>query len=185
MKIISLLFLNVLALSGAGVYSQSLRGMDKSPMDMAFFPDNFAHDRKDGESAIVRVIYSRPQKDGRDVFGKLVPYGKVWRTGANEATEIMLYQDVTFNGHLLPKGRYSLFTIPGSSEWTIIFNSDLDYWGAYSYDKDKDVLRIPAKASQASESAEAFTIQFGRNGEKLGVMKLVWDKTEVDVPFTY
>jgi hypothetical protein len=93
--------------------AQKFRKADQSPMDMAYFPDHFAHDRKEGEKAIVRVTYSRPLKNGREVFGKLVPYGKVWRTGANEATEIKFYQDVEFGGKKVKAGSYSLFTIPG------------------------------------------------------------------------
>ena len=93
--------------------SQNFRKPDKSPMDMAYFPDHFAHDRKDGEKAIIRVTYSRPSKNDREVFGKLVPYGKVWRTGANESTEIKFYQDVVLNGRPVKAGSYSLFYHPG------------------------------------------------------------------------
>ena len=102
-----------LALFSTVSNSQNFGGLDKSPMDMAYFPDNFAHDRKEGEKAVVRVTYSRPQKGGREIFGKLVPYGKVWRTGANEAIEIKFYQDVEIAGKKVKTGTYSLFTIPG------------------------------------------------------------------------
>jgi hypothetical protein len=166
-------------------YSQGLPEPDKSPMDMAWFPDNFAHDRKPGEKAVARVIYSRPAKGNREVFGKLIPYGKVWRTGANEATEIKFYQDVVLGGKKVKAGTYSLFTIPGEKEWTIILNNDLDYWGAYSYNAKNDVVRVTAPASQSPESVENFAIQFGDKGPKKGVMRLAWEKTMVEVPFTY
>ncbi len=162
--------------------AQDFRGIDKSPMDMAYFPDNFAHDRKPGEKAIARVIYSRPQKSGRVVFGNLVPYGKVWRVGANEATEIKFYQDVELAGKKIVAGTYSLFAIPGEKQWTIILNKDLDYWGAYSYNEKNDVLRLTAPASALDKVVENFTIQFENKGEKQGVMKLAWDKTVVEVP---
>src|SRR5690348_12812621 len=79
-------------------FAQQFATLDKSPMDMAYYPNNFAHDRKAGEQAIIRVIYSRPAKGGREIFGKQTPFDKVWRTGANEATEIKFYQDVEFAG---------------------------------------------------------------------------------------
>jgi hypothetical protein len=167
------------------VKAQSFRGLDKSPMDMAYFPDNFAHDRKPGQNAVVRVTYSRPEMKGREVVGKLVPYGKVWRTGANEATEIKFYQDVELAGKKVKAGTYSLFTIPGEKEWTIILNNDLDYWGAYSYKQANDILRVTAPSAETANAVENFTIQFQSTGENQGVMKLAWAKTVVEVPFKF
>ena len=165
--------------------AQSFRGVDKSSMDCAYFPDNFAHDRKGDDKAIMKVTYSRPLKNGRDVFGKLVPYDKVWRTGANESTEIKLYQDVMFGDKKLSAGTYSLFSIPNATEWTIIFSSDVDYWGAYSYKESGDVLRVKGKPMEGKKEVEAFTIQFDSTGKNSGVMRLAWDKTVVEVPFTF
>lgn len=107
----------------------------------------------------------------------------MWRAGANEATEIKFYQDVELSGKKVKAGTYALFTIPGEKEWTIILNSDLDYWGAYSYNDKNDVLRVSAPATQLNSTVENFTIQFESKGEKQGVMKLAWDKTLVEVPF--
>lgn len=185
MKTLTLLLFFVLSFLLTNVQAQSFRGLDKSPLDMAYFPDNFAHDREEGDQAIMRVIYSRPQKKNREIFGKKVAYGKVWRTGANEATEIKLYQDVSFEGKKLEKGVYALFTIPGEKEWTIIFNKDLDFWGAYRYNEGNDSLRVTAKASTSSGTTEAFTIQFEAEDDKKGVMNIAWDNTIVKVPFTY
>ncbi len=183
MKRISLaLVLTILC--GSMLQAQTFTEPDKSAMDMAYYPNNFSHDRKAGDKAVVRVIYSRPQKNEREVFGKLVPFDKVWRTGANEATEIKFYQDVMLAGKKVKAGSYSLFTIPGAKEWTIILNSDLDYWGAYSYNEKHDVLRVKAPATELATPVENFTIQFEKKGEKEGVMKFAWDKTLVDVPFT-
>lgn len=165
--------------------AQDFRKPDKSPMDMAYFPDHFAHDRKDGEKAIIRVTYSRPVKNDREVFGKLVPYGKVWRTGANESTEIKFYQEVDLNGKKVKAGTYALFTIPGEKEWIIILNSDLDYWGAYKYNEKNDVVRVTAPVSTLTEPLESFSVQFQSKGDKKGVMKLGWDKTVAEVPFSY
>ena len=174
--IFMILFCNVLV-------AQQFRGLDESPMDMAYYPHHFAHDRKPGDKAVIRVTYSRPKKNGREIFGKLVSYDKVWRTGANEAAEIKFYQDIEFGGKKVKAGSYSLFTIPGKKEWTIILNSDLDYWGAYSYNDKNDVLRISAPAIELNSTVDSFTIQFETKGDKEGIMNLAWDKTVVKVPF--
>lgn len=121
--------------------AQDFRGLDQSPLDAAYYPDNFAHDRKPGEKALIKVVYSRPQVKGRTIFGDKVPYGEVWRTGANEATEVKFYEDVTIDGKDLAAGTYALFSVPGEEEWTIIFSADLNYWGAYSYKEGNDVLK--------------------------------------------
>jgi len=167
------------------VYGQNFRGTDRSPMDMAYFPDNFAHDRKDGEKAIIRVTYSRPMKNGREISGGLLPHGKVWRTGANEAPEVKIYEDITLDGKKVKAGEYSLFTIPDENEWTIILNEDLDYWGAYSYNEKSDVIRVTVPVTELDNAVEAFTIQFEDKGDGQGVMWLAWDKTGVEVPFQY
>jgi hypothetical protein len=154
-------------------------------MDMAYFPHNFAHDRKEGEKAIIRVIYSRPAVNGREIFGKLIPYGEPWRTGANEATEITFYQDIELAGKKVKAGSYSLFTIPKEKEWTLILNTDLDYWGAYSYNAKKDALRVVTPVSTLTTGVENFTIQFEAKGQRKGIMKLAWAQTMVEVPFNY
>lgn len=165
--------------------AQTFRGIDRSPGDIAYFPDNFAHDRKEGEKAILKIIYNRPQKKGRKIFGDLVPYDKVWRTGADEATEIKLYKTVYFAGKKLKAGTYSLFTIPTQDEWTIIFNKELDYWGAYSYKNSSDVLRVKATSKKVAETIEAFSIQMADNGPNAGTLRLGWDDTIVELPFRY
>lgn len=157
--------------------AQDFRALDQSPLDIAYFPDHFAHDRKPGDEAVARVTYSRPQANGREVFGGLVPYGEVWRTGANEAPEIKFYRDVTIGGQSLPAGTYSLFTIPGEDEWTVIFNEALDYWGAYRYDEGKDVLRATAPTETLDKPEEAFVIQFAAGEGNTAVMHLAWGDT--------
>jgi hypothetical protein len=164
---------------------QYFRGLDRSPMDIAYFPDNFAHDRKPDDKAIIRVIYSRPQRKGRELFGSLVPFGEVWRTGANEATEIKFYREISLNGQSIDPGTYSLFTIPGDNEWIIILNSDLDYWGSYSYQEENDVARISAKLEEIDQNVEPFTIQFEQAGPDKGIMQMAWGTTLVEIPFEY
>ena len=181
MKKYCLILVGLLGFS-VGVEAQTFRGLDKSPMDIAYFPDHFAHDRKPGDQAIIRVVYSRPQANGREVMGTLVPYGEVWRTGANEAPEIKLYQDVTIDGKTLAAGTYSLFTLPEKDAWTIIFNKDLDYWGAYQYNQEQDVLRVSAPAKTRDEPLEAFSIQFEKGPDNTAVMHLGWGNEVASLP---
>jgi hypothetical protein len=190
-KTLLLLFLSGLIIIEAN--AQKLRGIDKSPMDMAYYPDNFAHDRKFAPKligdmpTIVRITYSRPAKKEREVFGtKIVPYGEVWRLGANESTEIKFYQDVTIQGKKVKAGTYSLFAIPTATEWTIILNNDLDFWGAYSYNKDNDVLRISVPTKKTDEVVENFSIQCIKGiNDKETTMKMAWDMTLVEIPISF
>lgn len=155
--------------------AQKFAGIQKSPTDISYAKANRS-DKPD-----IKVVYSRPQKKGRAIFGELVPFGKVWRTGADEATEIKLSKDMTIGGTLVKAGVYSLFTIPNEKEWTIILNSDLDSWGAYAYDEKKDVARINVPVKQ-SEELEAFSIAFEKTDNGY-TMFLGWDTTLVKVPF--
>lgn len=190
-KILLLFYLSSIVLLEAN--AQKMRGIDKSPMDMAYYPDNFAHDRKFAPKligdmpAIVRVTYSRPAKKDREVFGtKIVPYGEVWRLGANESTEIKFYKNVTIQGKKVKAGTYSLFVIPTATEWTIILNKDLDFWGAYSYNKDNDVLRVSVPTKKTDEVIENFSIQCIKgSNDKETTMKMAWDMTLVELPISF
>jgi len=134
--------------------AQKFAKLDKSPMDAAAYPTSYKVSDK-----MVKVIYSRPQLKGRTVE-KLAPSGKVWRTGANEAVAITFYKDVTFGGKAVKAGTYSLFTIPGEKEWTVILNTAENVWGAYTYNEADDVVRVMAPVSKSEESIEAFSIAF-------------------------
>lgn len=157
--------------------AQDFSGLDKSPMDIAAYPSSY----KVADKA-VRVTYSRPQLKGR-ALSELAKPGEVWRTGANEAAEITFYKDVNFGGQDVKAGTYSLFTIPGSGEWTVILNKNLNQWGAYSYDEGADVARVSAGASMDGKSLEEFSIAFK---EVDGGVHMImgWDKTRVAVPIT-
>lgn len=124
----------------------------------------------------LEIAYSRPSIKGRQIWGTLVPYDKVWRTGANEATTFTTNKDVKVEGQVLPAGRYALFTIPGEKEWTIIFNKTADQMGAYNYDSNQDVLRVKAKPSESKEFTEQFTIRSSADG----VVSILWEKLKVD-----
>lgn len=130
----------------------------------------------------IEVNYCQPSKKGRVIFGELEPYGKVWRTGANEATEISFNKAVQFGGKSLQAGKYTLFTIPQKDEWTLILNSQLDQWGAFEYDETKDILRVQAPADSTAEVTEMFTIDFKEADNKVVHMRLIWDQTKVEVP---
>ena len=130
----------------------------------------------------VTINYSRPSVRGRTIFGELVPWGAVWRTGANEATTIELADDVTINGAKLAKGLYSLHTIPGANEWTVIFNSEATQWGSYSYDAAKDALRVAVKPLASEHSHEMLTFAFPVVTADSAEVVMAWDR--VMVPFT-
>ncbi|HMC01926.1 MAG TPA: DUF2911 domain-containing protein [Flavobacteriaceae bacterium] len=160
------------ALITFNVNAQDFKDLDKSPMDAASFPTSNRITEK-----TVKVIYSRPQLRGRTVES-LTPYGKVWRTGANEATEITFYKDVTFGSTPVKAGTYSLFTIPGEKEWTFIISSDVDVWGAYSYDKANDVARATGTVTEGKKIIEPFSIAFDDEGS----MHFGWGTVRVSVP---
>lgn len=160
--------------------------MDKSPMDVSYYPVNYPilkiQDRAT-EPLLARVVYSRPQKSGRTVFGELVEYGKVWRLGANEATEVEFYKDVKVAGKKLKKGRYTLYALVSQDKWTIIFNSDTDTWGAFKYDAKKDVLRADVPVQKNTEILEALSMTFEKAN---GGFNLVagWDDVVVRLPMS-
>jgi hypothetical protein len=137
----------------------------------------------------VRVFYNRPFKKGRAIFGNLVPYDTAWRTGANEATTFETSKDLSFEGKILKKGRYSLWTIPRQETWTVIFNSEFGQWGVNfagqaNRDPSRDALSVDVHAVQQEREFEQFTISFEKVGED-AEMVLIWDKTLVAVPFSY
>lgn len=129
----------------------------------------------------ITIKYSRPGVKGRAIWGALVPYDKVWRTGANEATSIAFSDDVTVEGQKLAKGMYSLHTIPGKDQWTIIFNSVADQWGSYSYDAAKDVLRVNVKPETGSHT-EWLTFEVPDLTTDTAKIAIRWEK--IVVPFT-
>lgn len=157
--------------------AQKFSGLDKSPLDIASYPTDY----KNADKA-VRIIYSRPQLKGRSI-SELAKAGEVWRTGANEATEITFYKDVNFGGKAIKAGTYALFTIPGAKEWTVILNGNMNQWGSYFYDEAADVARITVPNGSDSKALEEFSIAFK---EVDGGVHMVmgWDKTRVAVPIT-
>jgi hypothetical protein len=137
----------------------------------------------------ITVIYNRPYKKGRVIFGELVPFGKVWRTGANEATIFKTNKDLSFgNNRVLKAGEYTLWTIPGEQVWTIIFNNETGQWGVgfngeANRNPEKDELTTEAPSVSIEKEFEQFTISIEKAGEDLE-LTLIWDKTLVAVPFS-
>ena len=152
--------------------AQEFKGMDKSPMDQAAYPSSYRVSDK-----VVKITYSRPQLKGRSL-DKLAPAGKVWRTGANEVPEITFYKDVTFGGTNVKAGTYSLVTIPGEKEWTVILSNQLNVWGAYFYNDKEDVARVKGAVSSSDKEIEAFSITFGDDM----TLHMGWGNTVVSVP---
>lgn len=125
-------------------------------------------------AAKVSITYCQPSARGRKIMGGLVPFGEVWRTGANESTTIEFDKPVKVEGQTLAAGKYALFTIPGEKEWVIIFNKDFKQWGAYDYKKSEDVLRVTVKPAQTDSFVEAFNILVGKEE-----IFLKWENTQV------
>ena len=148
------------------VYSQKFKGLDKSPLDMIQFPGNR------GESQWARILYSRPQLNGRDI-SNLVPEGKVWRMGANESTELTLYLPMKIGGTSISKGSYTLYAIPFENEMTLIINRATNVWGAYSYKKELDVIRVKVPLKEVEESLEAFSMIFDKEESGM-VLHMGW-----------
>src|SRR5258706_7879453 len=133
----------------------------------------------------LKITYSQPHKRGRKLFGGLVPYGQVWRTGANEATELTVTKDILVNGTLLKAGTYSLFTIPDPEKWTIVFNSDLGLWGSYNYNPKMDVLRFQATVQPLADVVyEPFTIRIEAKNDRAEV-RLLWNNVSIDFPVQF
>ncbi len=177
-KLMTLATLALALVFSTNAISQEFGGMDKSPADIAAFPSSYKEADK-----LVRVTYSRPQLKGRSM-AELAPAGKVWRTGANEAVEIVFYKDAKVGGTDIKAGAYSLFTIPGDKEWTVILNSKLNQWGAYSYDESADMARVKAAASKGGESLESFSIAF-KDADGGADMVMGWGTTRVSLPVTF
>lgn len=136
------------------------------------------------KDSYIKITYCQPKKRGRVIFGGVVPYGQVWRTGANEATEITLTRDAFINGTLLPAGTYSLFTIPEKENWTIIINKEVGLWGSYNYNEKLDVLRFVVPAQNMSEVSESFTIQFDQRNSVADLL-LLWDHIKISIPIQF
>ena len=180
-----------LLLMTPGIYSFSqsaskLPEVDKSPMDVSYYPGNYPIlkiQNRATEPLVARILYSRPQRQGRKIFGDLVEFGKVWRLGANEATELEFYKDVNIGGKKITKGRYTLYAIVNEDTWTMILNKDTDTWGAFKYDSKKDVLRTDVPVHKSEDAVESMSMWFEKtvSGTSLNI---AWEQVKIALPIT-
>ncbi len=161
----------IVIFSNQGI-AQDFKGLDKSPLDIVSFPNNYRVSDK-----VIKITYSRPQLKGRSIE-KLVPIGKKWRTGANEATEITFYRDVIFGGIAVKAGTYSLYTIPGVEKWEVILSSQLNVWGVYFHKKENNVVAIEVPVKKVKEPIEAFSISI----DKEMTIHMGWGNVVISIP---
>lgn len=160
--------------------------LDKSPLDMTYYPAEYPKLKMTGtakEDVVVRVIYSRPKKEGRIIFGNVLKFGSRWRLGANEATEIEFFKDVTIQNKLIKKNRYIIYCIPYENKWTLILNNDLFTWGL-KIDSTKDVYRFDVPVVKASYAIEYFTMSFEKSEPGINLV-MAWDTIRTLLPISY
>jgi len=166
-----------------------LSPLDKSPMDRAVYPEKASYTNylKGEEASLtpkITVLYSRPYKKGRKIFGNLLNVGDIWRIGANESTEITFYQDVSINGTDIRMGEYVLYAELKQGSWDIIFSKDLPAWGAANRDESKDAYRINVPLSSEDEDLENLSIIFEEKSKELVHMIIGWETTRAELPIT-
>lgn len=160
---------------------------DKSPMDMSYYPVDYPKlkmTKNIKEPLIARVIYSRPKKDGRAIFGNVLKYGAPWRLGANEATEIEFFKDVEINAHHVEKGRYVMYCVPYETEWKIVLNNDLFTWGL-QIDSTKDNYSFNVPVVKNKYPFELLTIEFAPADSTSMRLNIAWDSVRAVVPIKY
>jgi hypothetical protein len=165
-------------------FAQKPTDLDKSPMDMSYWPNNYPLLKMSGKAKdmpVARVVYSRPLKNDRDIFGGIIKYKDMWRLGANEATEIEFFKNVKVGNTIIAKGRYTMYCIPDESKWTIIINSDNYSWGSFTYDTKKDIVRVDVPVQKNDEMVEAFTIYFDETSFGSNLIML-WDNVKAILP---
>jgi hypothetical protein len=170
-----------------GVYNTSTVNpdVDKSPLDFSYYPVDYPQLKMTGRTSqplVARVIYSRPSVGGRKIFGDLLQFGKPWRLGANEATEIEFFQPVIIQNKKIESGRYVLYAKPYPDHWTIIFNSELYTWGL-KIDSTKDIFKVDVPVTKLSRSIPVFTMQFSDAADGSALL-MGWDSVHTSLPFT-
>jgi Protein of unknown function (DUF2911) len=159
--------------------------VDVSPMDVSYFPVDYPIEHMYNRVAnplVARIVYSRPHRQGRVVFGSLLKYGEPWRLGANEATEIEFFRQVEIEGRKLGKGKYTMYAIPFDGRWTIVFNSNTDIWGLVP-DNSKDVMKIDIPVQTTNNPVEYFSMVF-QDSEKGADLVMAWDSIVAKLPIT-
>jgi len=160
--------------------------VDVSPMDMSYYPEDYPKmkmSKKVSSPPLARIVYSRPHLQGRQLFHDVLKYGEPWRLGANEATELDLYKEVTIQGKKIEPGRYILYCIPEKDKWIIAFNSNIDSWGLEP-DLSKDIARFTIPVKQNANALEYFTMVFRQVDGATGLL-MAWDNIEAFLPISF
>ena len=160
---------------------------DRSPMDMVYFPTDYPLLKMAGKATtlpLMRIIYSRPQKQGRQIFGGLVQYDLPWRLGANEATEIEFFSTATVAGKTVKPGRYILYCIPQETKWTFVLNSNLYSWGL-EQNRQKDLMQFEVPVEKTNLAIEYFTIACEKKSEKSTALIFLWDDVKAKLPVSF
>ena len=182
-RVRSLLLLFALAFVAEPFLPGSLRAAEEKKIEFPSASQHSAVKQRVGLTD-VEIDYSRPNKNDREIFGGLVPYGKLWRTGANAVTKIKFSKPVTLGGKEIPAGEYALFTIPTADEWTIIISKDAKVQSAADYKQENDAARITAKPQSIASPIETFTVGLGDVKGASATLYFLWDKTRVPVKLT-
>jgi len=158
---------------------------DQSPMDMCYSPAGFPIIKFQANAKAsqlnARVLYSRPQVKNREIFGGEIKYNELWRLGANESTELLLYKDAMIGGKKIPKGRYTLYCIPTPDSWTIVVNTDTDSWGGFSYKQALDLVRVKVPAQKMDTPVEYLTMYF----DTPGTLTIMWSNVKTSLPIKF
>lgn len=180
-KVIPSLMISILLLAGCNEPEPEEPDADRRKSPIAIAQKTHAP-----SNTYIKIVYGQPYKKDRQIFGELVPYNQVWRTGANEATELTTTKEISFAGKSLEAGTYALFTIPREEdEWTIILNNELGQWGAFEYDSTHDVLRVDVPSESTEKLTEAFTIRFSEiMGDSTNII-MEWDQIEINIPVNF
>ena len=190
-SIISTITMALVMLISVNANAQKFDKMDKSTMDRAYYPAGAAKrtfakndEQKKQLEPQIRVTYSRPAKKDRVIFGKLLKFGEAWRVGANESTEILFKNDVTFGGKAIKAGRYTIIIIPSENEWTLKLNTLLDGWGNYGYDPSKDIASVSVPVTKSKKDIENLSIALYEASENTIHLKIGWDTSVAEFPIT-
>lgn len=186
MKKVLFVCASLILIVNIAVSQVSVPSIDKSPLDISYYPCDYPQLKTQGRAvdpAVSRVIYSRPKKEGRPVFGSLVEYGKLWRLGANEATEIEFFKPVLVGQKKVAKGRYTLYAIVNEKSWTFIINKDTDIWGSFKYKQANDVVRVEVPVQKLEEPLESLAMMFEKSATGINLL-IAWENTKVALPIT-
>ncbi|MFS4456336.1 DUF2911 domain-containing protein [Maribacter sp. 2304DJ31-5] len=163
------LFLIIAALGNAQINKPSLSPLIKTEQQVGL--------------AKVTLEYGQPNMQRRTIFGKLIPFNRIWRTGANSSTKISFDKDIQLDGNLITAGSYSLYTIPGPKEWTVILNSNTKHWGSAGYNESEDVVRIKIAVQEMKDAKETLQIYFEGFNANGADMVIAWENTKISLPF--